>query len=173
MKALICECGHYMTQHTLVPKDRLDKDYVPGEGYSAKQLTAMLTFEAPHFMPEEIYGAELDEMQMSMAYTRIDLKATLNCVDDRVVTRIVPEPFEATSKYDSRAMFSFQRLYADIIASIIETSQSTVNDLNGSLGWNQTTNPRVSNTGDTVKNSWKFHKLGDAVAPPKLSEGAV
>ena len=173
MKALICECGHYMTQHRLVPKDRLDKDYVPGEGYSAKQLTAMLTFEAPHFMPEEIYGAELDEMQMSMAYTRIDLKATLNCVDDRVVTRIVPEPFEATSKYDSRAMFSFQRLYADIIASIIETSQSTVNDLNGSLGWNQTTNPRVSNTGDTVKNSWKFHKLGDAVAPPKLSEGAV
>ena len=173
MKALICECGHYMTQHRLVPKDRLDKDYVEGEGYSAKQLQAMLKFEAPHFIPEGIYGAELGEMQMSTGYTRIDLKATLNCVDDRIVTRLVPEPFEADSKYDSRAMFRFQQLYADIIASIIDTSQSTVNDLNGSLGWNKTTNPRISNTGDILKNSWKYHPIGNAVAPPKLSKGAI
>ena len=173
MKSMVCECGHYMTQHMLVPKDRLDKDFVEGEGYSAKQLKAMLTFEAPHFIPEKIYGTELDEMELSMGYTRIDLKATLNCVDDRIVTRIVPEPFEADSKYDSRAMFRYQRLYADIIASIIETSQSTVNDLNGSLGWNQTTNPRVSNTGEIVKNSWKFHPLGNSVGPPQLSDGAL
>ena len=173
MKALICECGHYMTQHALVPKDRLDKDYVEGEGYSAKQLKAMLTFEAPHFIPEKIYGVELEEMQMTTGYTRIDLKATLNCVDDRIVTRIVPEPFEADSKYDSRAMFRFQRLYSDIIASIIDTSQSTVNDLNGSLDWNQTTNPRISNTGDILAHGWKFHPVGNAVAPPKLSDGAV
>ena len=72
MKSMVCECGHYMTQHMLVPKDRLDKDFVEGEGYSAKQLKAMLTFEAPHFIPEKIYGTELDEMVLSMGYTRID-----------------------------------------------------------------------------------------------------
>lgn len=173
MKALVCECGHYMTQHELLPKERLDKDYVPGEGYSRKQLEAMLTFEAPHFIPHGVDGSRLDEMTMSTAYTRIDLKASLNCVDDRVVTRIVPTPFEKDSKDDARAISMFQRLYADIIGAIIESSKSTVNGALGSLGWNDTTNPRVTNTGETVKDSWKFHPVGSAVAPPQLSKGAV
>ena len=146
-----------MTQHQLLPKARLDKDYVPGEGYSRKQLEAMLTFEAPHFLPMDIDGSKLDEMTMSMAYTRIDLKASLNCVDDRVVTRIIPTPFERDSKDDYRAISSFQRLYEDIIAAIIDSSKITVSDSLGSLGWNSTTNPRVTNTGEVIKDSWKFH----------------
>ena len=171
----ICECGHYSTMHILAPLKNEDKQYVPGEGYTKKQLTIMLNYEGEKNFPANIPGSFLPRTHFQTAYTFKDLKATLNNVDNRIAGTMNVFPVEKTRQSDHQASVAYAGLFEHVISKIAETSKNVVNDLDGENAWNSCTQPRATKMGRAVPSevgSGKLSSVGDVQAAPKMSKAA-
>jgi hypothetical protein len=171
----ICECGHYSTMHLLEPLPNQDKEFKAGEGYTAKQLKHMLSYEGDWYLPESVKGSDLPRTDFNIAYTYQDLKATLNNVDDRVAGTMHLMPLEKERQSDHRGTEAYIGVFQHIISSIAETSANVLNDLGGQSGWNEQTKLLAKRTGEVIpteEGSGQLSSISDSKCAPKISEAA-
>ena len=178
-KALICKtCGHTRSSHLLMPLDAIVSEYKEGQAYTAKQLRTMLEFDGVRHLPPGVKGIkDIPDTKLLASYNRIDLKAALNEVNDSVIGEYAITPFQKDSENDNRAAIAFKNLYEDIIGNIMKASEGAINDLDGSLGWNFSTDPARTRIGGALlhseKGTGKIRSVGQAEANPPLSKQAL